>query len=209
MEDYILNILQSLRESSDLVLYAVLFLSAVIENLFPPIPGDTITVFGAFLVGTGRLNYLLVYLSTTLGSVIGFTLLFQIGRALGKEFFLRGKYRIFSSQNILEAERWFARFGYLAVLANRFLPGIRSAISLVAGLSMLSTIRIFFYALISSSLWNLIWIHMGYTLGTNWITVRRAMKKILYQYNVAAFTILLAGLALFLLYRLMRRRRDA
>jgi len=69
MTDFINDIIQFLLPHNDIYLYIFLFLSAVVENLFPPIPGDTITAFGAFLVGTGRLDFLLVYTSTTLGSV--------------------------------------------------------------------------------------------------------------------------------------------
>ena len=61
MENCLLEIMQGLSSADTWMLYLILFASAVVENLFPPIPGDTITAFGAFLVGTGRLNYFMVY----------------------------------------------------------------------------------------------------------------------------------------------------
>jgi membrane protein DedA with SNARE-associated domain len=204
MEQWILDFLQSVMNSHDIVLYLVLFGSAVIENLFPPIPGDTITAFGAFLVGTGRLDYFLVYLSTTLGSVIGFTLLFLVGKFLGWEFFIRGNFPFFSSGKILAAEKWFQKYGYTVVLANRFLPGIRSAISIFAGISYLSTLKVFIYALISSSLWNLIWIHMGYTLGNNWEVVKTKMQYIIRNYNIGVAVVLAVIVGVYLIRRLRK-----
>ena len=69
MEQFINDIISFLLPKNDLFLYVFLFFSAIIENLFPPIPGDTITVFGAFLVGTGRLSYFFVYLATTAADI--------------------------------------------------------------------------------------------------------------------------------------------
>ena len=83
--DLIINYLQTLPDS---FIYLALGLSAFVENLFPPIPGDTMIAFGAFLVGTGRLAFFGVYLSTTLGSLLGFMVLFWLGSYLGRKFFI-------------------------------------------------------------------------------------------------------------------------
>lgn len=207
MEEFVTHIINILLPAQDIYLYLFLFLSAIIENLFPPIPGDTITAFGAFLVGTGRLQYGIVYLVTTIGSVLGFMALFFLGRYLGKEYFMKKNYSFFSSQSILDAESWFHRHGHFVVLANRFLPGIRSVISIVSGISLLSPVKVFLYALFSASVWNLIWIQAGYTLGNNWETVKNKLAEILRNYNIAATIFMIAALLLFLLYRFMKKRR--
>ncbi len=208
MEDAIIRILQSLLTSNDALLYGILFISAVIENLFPPIPGDTITAFGAFLVGTGRLNYFLVYASTTLGSVVGFTMLFLIGRFIGREFFIKKNYWHLPAHKIIAAEEWFKHYGQFVILANRFLPGIRSVISLVSGISMLSTPRVFAYALASSSLWNLIWIHTGYVLGSRWEVVKGKMGQMLRHYNIALLVLMAVALFAFLFYRQYKKHKS-
>jgi membrane protein DedA with SNARE-associated domain len=135
MEEFFNHIIDFLLPRNDIFLYIFLFLSSVVENLVPPIPGDTITVFGAFLVGTGRLNYFFVFLSTTAGSVTGFMFLVFLGRVINREFFIKRNFKFFSTESIISAERWFERYGYLVVLANRFFPGIRSVISLVSGIT--------------------------------------------------------------------------
>ncbi len=201
--DRFLNLFDTLPNA---LLYLLLGLSAFVENIFPPIPGDTITAFGAFLVGARRLDFMGVYLSTTLGSLAGFMSLFWIGRFLGRKFFIEKDYKLFSAQNILQAEHWFQRYGYFLILLNRFFPGIRSIISLAGGISRLGVFRVALLALISAGAWNLIWIAIGYSLGNNWETVKEKMGHILFQYNIA-FLILIALVAILFLPRIIRKKR--
>ena len=201
--DRFFNLLDTLPNS---LLYILLGLSAFVENIFPPIPGDTITAFGAFLVGTHRLDFMGVYLSTTLGSLAGFMSLFWIGNLLGRKFFIDKDYRLFSAQNILQAEHWFRRYGYFLILFNRFFPGVRSIISLAGGISRLGVFRVALLALVSAGAWNLIWIAIGYSLGNNWETVKGKMGHILFQYNFA-FLILAALVVLIFLFRMLRKKR--
>jgi membrane protein DedA with SNARE-associated domain len=190
------------------VMYLALGVSAFVENVFPPIPGDTITAFGAFLVGTHRLSFIWVYLATTAGSLAGFLFLFWIGITLGRAFFLERDYRFFKARDILRAESWFQRYGYLLIMLNRFFPGIRSAIAVAGGISRLGILRVAFLALISCSVWNLIWIYVGYSLGSNWDVVRAKMASIFLHYNVAVLTFLVLLVVVFVLKKWILKRRE-
>lgn len=181
-------------------MYLMLGLSAFVENVFPPIPGDTITAFGAFLVGTKRLSFFWVYAATTVGSLGGFMSLYGMGSYLGKKFFIERDYRFFKARDIVRAESWFQKYGYLLIVLNRFFPGIRSVIAVAGGISRLKVLRVAALALVSCSLWNLIWIILGYSLGANWQTVKGKMSTILVHYNVAVL-ILVAGAAGFFLLK--------
>ncbi len=194
-----------LKSLPDFLIYLFLGLSAFLENLFPPIPGDTVTVFGAFLVGVGRLNLAGVYASTTLGSLLGFLTLFWLGRYLGQRFFIRRDFRFLKAKDIIRAQLWFERYGYLLIALNRFLPGIRSALSLAGGLSQLRLMWVAILALASASVWNLIWILLGYTLGTHWEVVEETIRAVVFRYNIAVL-ILFALLALFLFIRKRTRQ---
>lgn len=132
--------------------------------------------------------------------------LFRVGSLLGRKFFMEKDYKLFSAQNILQAEHWFRRYGYFLVLFNRFFPGIRSIISLAGGISHLSLLRVALLALISAGAWNLIWIAIGYSLGNNWETVKGKMGHILFQYNVI-FLVLAALVVLIFLFRMHRKKR--
>ena len=129
-----------LQSLPGILIYLFLGLSAFVENIFPPIPGDTITAFGALLVGIGGLSFFGVYFSTTLGSLLGFLFLFQLGAFLGRRFFIKKNIRFFSQKDILRAEKWFGKYGYLIIALNRFFPGIRSAIAVVGGILHLKRI---------------------------------------------------------------------
>jgi len=200
--DSFLNFLNSLP---DYMIYLLLGLSAFVENIFPPVPGDTVTAFGAFLVGTQRLNFFGVYLATTLGSLAGFMSLFWIGTLLGRRFFLEKDYRFFKAQDIIKAEEWFRRFGYLIILFNRFFPGFRSVISIAGGISKLRAASVALLAFVSCAVWNLIWIAFGYMLGTNWDTVKDRMDHIMARYNLAVF-IIIGLIVLFFVLRGLRKR---
>jgi membrane protein DedA with SNARE-associated domain len=202
---YLDRFLDLLNSLPDFLIYFLLGLSAFVENVFPPIPGDTITAFGAFLVGTERLHFFGVYLSTTLGSLLGFMSLFWVGRLLGRRFFVERDLWFFKARDIMRAEDWFRKYGYLLILLNRFLPGIRSVISICGGISRLRTFRVALLALISCGVWNLIWIAVGYMLGSNWETVKDRVTYIMVRYNLAIFVLFGLVVLFFVLKRLVKR----
>jgi membrane protein DedA with SNARE-associated domain len=189
------------------LIYFLLGASAFVENVFPPIPGDTITAFGAFLVGTKRLDFFGVYLSTVVGSLIGFMFLFWVGGLLGRRFFLERDYWFFKARDIIKAEAWFKKNGYLLILLNRFFPGVRSVISIAGGITGLKTRRVILLALISCSIWNLIWIFFGYMLGSNWDMARDQMARIMGRYNLAVGILFGVVVLFFVVRKIVRKHR--
>ncbi len=160
-------------------LYFALFVSAFVENIFPPVPGDTVTVFGAYIVGRSQRGFAGVYISTTLGSILGFMTYYAIGRLIPADFFVRRKIRFLPASSIETAGRWFGKWGYWIILLNRFLSGIRSVISIVCGMYRLPWPRVLVLSSIGCSAWNLMLIWVGYLLGANW----RMIDRILGQYS--------------------------
>lgn len=202
--DVFINYLKSLP---DYLIYIFLGLSAFVENVFPPIPGDTITAFGAFLVGIGRLNFFGVYISTTLGSLLGFMSLFWIGGYLGRRFFIEKDYRFFSAKDIVKAEGWFRKYGYFLIALNRFFPGIRSVISIAGGISGLNVTRVIILALLSCGVWNILWIMLGYMLGTNWDTFEAKMSGILVRYNMTILVLFVLFISIIIIRKKYRRKK--
>lgn len=190
------------------LVYIVLGISAFVENIFPPIPGDTITAFGAFLVGAGKVGFVGVYVSTTLGSILGFMCLFWLGMRLGRTYFVERDYWFFKADDIIKAELWFRKYGYLLILMNRFLPGVRSVISISGGISGLKPGKATVFALASCAVWNLIWILFGYSVGSNWLVIKQTIAKIMSRYNIVVLIIAGAGIiALIIRAHLNRRKR--
>jgi membrane protein DedA with SNARE-associated domain len=203
---YLDKFLDWLCSFPDTIIYLLLGLSAFVENICPPIPGDTITAFGAFLVGTQKLSFLWVYFSTTLGSLAGFMSLFWLGNLMGKRFFIERDYRFFKARDIIRGEEWLRKHGGSLVLFNRFFPGIRSIISIATGISKLPVFKVAFLALISCAVWNLIWIWLGFALGSNWDVVKHNLGRITAGYNLGIL-ILFTVIALLLLIRTIFKRR--
>jgi membrane protein DedA with SNARE-associated domain len=206
---YLEGLLSWLTTVPDWLVYLFLAASAFVENVFPPIPGDTITAFGAFLVGTGRLDFMGVYLATTIGSVAGFLFLFWLGLLLGRRFFVERDYWFFKAKDILRADEWFRRYGYWLVLMNRFLPGIRSVISIAGGISRLRIATVALLATASSAAWNLIWIFAGYVLGTNWEVVKESLAWLMFRYNMAVLAIGVLLVSVVLVRIGLRRKRHS
>jgi membrane protein DedA with SNARE-associated domain len=192
----------------NLLAYLLLGFSAFVENLFPPIPGDTITALGAFLVGTGKLSFIGVFASTTVGSFLGFLSLFMVGGYLGRRFFIERDYRFLRAKDILKAEEWFGRYGYFLVAFNRFLPGIRSAISVAGGIARLKMRWVALLSAVSCAAWNLIWITLGFSLGSRWDIVESRLSDMMEKYNIAIGIIISVLLVILFIWRRYRKTRS-
>ncbi|HGY55033.1 MAG TPA: DedA family protein [Caldithrix abyssi] len=182
--------------------YLVLGLSAFVENTVPPIPGDTVTVLGAYLVSIGKLNFWGVYISTTIGSVLGFFFMYVLGLRFGRSILKsRLSQKIFSETQLKKTELWFGRYGYWMIAANRFLSGTRSVISLFTGFFHLKWYLVLGLAFLSAAVWNALLISAGYLLGENWELV----TGIIAQYNKIVIVVTI-GL---IIYFIIRRKRAA
>ncbi len=183
--------------------YLALFASAYVENIFPPIPADTVTVFAAYVVGRSRERALGVFFATTAGSLAGFMTYYALGRLIHPDYFLRKDFKFLPAAQFRKAGVWFERHGLWVVLFNRFFSGIRAVVSLVSGLYRLPWLRVLAAAGIGCSVWNGLLIWAGYALGVNW----KAVEAIFARYNrvVVVFAVLLAG-AWLLRRRLTRPR---
>ncbi len=161
------DILNNMSGFTPFWIYVTLFLFAFVENVFPPSPSDLVVVIGGSLVSTGAINFIPALLLTTLGSVVGFMILFYFGSTVDKKVVHSGKYKYIPVDAIEKVEKWFKRYGYYVIIANRFLPGTRSVISFFAGMSMLNVKKSAILAALSAVVWNTIIIYLGYLFGNN------------------------------------------
>jgi len=194
MVEYLENLFS---EISPAMAYLILGISAFTENVLPPIPGDTVVVLGAYLVSIGQLNFWGVYATTTIGSVIGFVTMYYIGRKFGRSFiYKKSRSKIFKEDDIRKVEIWFGKWGYWVIVANRFLSGTRSVISLFAGLFHLNALLVIALSLASALIWNGLLLFAGMLVGKNWGII----SDIISQYNkvLIALTIFIIG---YFLYR--------
>jgi membrane protein DedA with SNARE-associated domain len=148
-------------------IYIILFFFAFIENVFPPSPSDVVVVVGASLIVSTSIGFVPVLLITSIGSALGFMVMYYVGYFLSEKILRTGKLKFISADALSKTDEWFSKFGYWIILANRFLPGTRSVISFFSGVHELHVFKTFLFALISAFLWNIIIIYLGMTLGNN------------------------------------------
>ncbi len=184
-------------QSPPWLVFVTVFLASYIENIFPPVPGDTILVFGAYLVGRGQLSFGMAMATTLLGSVLGFLTLYVVGYKYGRGFMYSTQQTWFSPKSLKRVEVLFEKWGYGVVLINRFLAGLRSVVGLFSGLGRLNIWKVIILSTISSLLWNGTLIWLGSTIGENWEQIADYLKK----YNAVVsilFVIIIGG---FLVHR--------
>lgn len=198
------QILDFISSQSPFWIYVTLFFFSYIENVFPPSPSDLVIVVGGSLIVSHSIHFVPTLLLTSAGSVLGFMTLFFLGSQLDKKLVRSGKIKFISVSSLDKAEKWFAQYGYLIILGNRFLPGMRSIISFFAGLSELEIIRTALYASISSLLWNAVIIFLGIEFGRNVSKVDRLLST---YSNIVL--IVIAAVVLFFLLRFIFRRKKA
>ena len=173
------TLLSWVENAKPIWVYLAVFFSAFIENVFTPLPGDTATVFGAYLAGMGRLSFAALYAAATIGGVAGFMGQYLLGRfvhALGEK---RGRLLKVNMTSIAKIEGYFRKYGYLVILLNRFLYGLRFFVAIFAGMSKLPWIKTLLCAVIGTAVWNLLLVYLGWSLGENW----GLFKTVMWKYN--------------------------
>src|SRR5688500_141030 len=148
------SIIEWLQGLPPLGVYAALFFTAYIENLFPPAPSDVVMLFIATLVGMGTIGLVPAVGVATLGSVLGFMTAFWIGRRFGRRLVESNRIPFLNEAALKKVDGWFDRWGYGVVVANRFLAGTRAVISFFTGMSQLNFLRTIVLCLISALVWN-------------------------------------------------------
>ncbi len=184
--------------------YVILFISAFTENVVPPVPGDTVVVIGAYLVSTEKLGFWGVFISTCLGSSVGFMVMYFVGFKFGRKYIkTKSGSKIFKEKQIAKVEKWFAKWGYWVIFANRFLSGTRSVVSVFAGLVHLNAFYVFILGFTSTMIWNGLLISLGLILGDNW----NVLMGYISRYNFIFILLTIVTIAFVLMYKYYKKKQ--
>jgi membrane protein DedA with SNARE-associated domain len=152
--------------------YPAVFAAAFLEVIFPPIPSEVIFPLVGFTAqnrGLGLENTIGMASVGALGSTVGAVLIYFVAAKVGRAAIMRfGKRVRVSEQEIEKAERWFEKYGSVAVFTARLIPGIREIISIPAGISRMNLPKFVGYTFAGSLLWCVILTLVGYYLGEAW-----------------------------------------
>jgi len=159
--------------------YLGVLLLIAIENIFPPIPSEIILTFGGFMtkMPNSSLTIVGVIIAATVGSLLGAIVLYYIGKILNKERLKKivsgkiGKILFLKPKDIEKADKWFEEKGNKTVFFCRFIPVIRSLISIPAGMSEMKMNKFLLYTIVGSMIWNTVLVVLGSIVGENWESV--------------------------------------
>lgn len=195
MQEFIIEIMNQFG-------YFGIFFLIFIENVFPPIPSEVVLLFGGFMTTYTELNILLMIVFSTLGSGVGAIVLYYVGKILNKERLKRivsgkvGKILRLKTSDIDKADHWFDTKGNKTVFFCRFIPVVRSLISIPAGMSEMAMGKFLLYTTAGSAIWNSVLLIVGNKVGENWESILGIMD----QYSHIVLILLVILFVAFLVY---------
>jgi len=177
-----------------------------LENLFPPLPSEVVLPLAGFLAGQGKLSLTAVLVAATAGSVAGALLLYWAGAALGPGRMRRIAERVplMDADDVDRAQGWFDRHGRSAVLVGRLVPGVRSLVSIPAGIARMPMLPFLGYTTLGSAAYNAVLVLLGHQLGSRWTSVERYSDPI----NYGVYGLIAVGVLVAVARRARHRRND-
>jgi membrane protein DedA with SNARE-associated domain len=192
--------------------YAVVFLLMALQSACIPIPSEVIMPFAGYRLGHGwpgsDLADLVILatiasLASNLGSIPAYWLGARGGRPMIEHY---GRYLLLSHHDIDRADRFFARFGSIAVLIGRMLPIVRTFIAFPAGVARMNQLRFHLYTFIGSWPWCFALAYIGMKLGARWDSDPR-FKAIFHRFQLSIELVIVAGFVWFILSHWKNRTR--
>ncbi|WP_275993585.1 DedA family protein [Argonema antarcticum] len=169
------------------------------ENIFPPIPSELIMPFAGYTASqpNSQIQLLPAILAGVIGTMLGALPWYYVGKLVGEENLARladkyGKWISISSRDIEKADNWFDKHGEKAVFFCRLVPGVRTLISLPAGISGMHLVPFLIYSTVGTTLWVSLLTYTGYFLGEKYELVDKyvgPVSKIVFVGLIVAFVI--------------------
>ena len=180
--------------------YLGVFLAIMAENIFPPIPSEIILTFGGFMTTKPEIemNVWGVIAAATAGSSAGAVVLYAVGRVMNAQRLERlfdghvGEFLRLKKSDVRQAEKWFLKHGNKAVFFCRFIPIVRSLISVPAGVARMNIAPFMAFTAIGALIWNAALVFLGKTAGEAWMKIARYFDI----YSTIAAVVLLFAVAL-------------
>ncbi len=150
--------------------YFGVFVLSFLETLFAPLPSEIVLPFAGYIAWKNN-DVLFLFISIIVGAIgntIGSIPLYYLG-FLGRNFVEKyGKYFFINKKRLNFAEKWFEKNKFLTVFLFRFVPGMRSLISIPAGLFRLKIKDYMILTFLGFLIWNSFLVSLGYVLGNYW-----------------------------------------
>jgi len=144
----------------------IVFLTMVAESACIPIPSELVVPYGGFLAAQGHTQIWAVIVVATVANLVGSSIAYWVGRFGGRALFVKyGRYVLIRPHHIDKADDWFERRGQITVFFTRMMPGVRTFISLPAGIAKMPVGKFLLYSFLGSVPWNVALAFLGYGAG--------------------------------------------
>ena len=187
------------------LLYLALAVTAAAENVFPPLPADTVVAFGSFIAARGEASALGSFLATFVGNMAGAMLMYWVGFRYGSDRVLRRLGGAGASEARLQ--ELYGRWGLGAIAVSRFLPGVRAIVPPVAGALRVGAVRAALAMGLASGIWYGAITYFAFTAGANFETLKARMATGQRWFGIVAAVIFIAALIAWRVQRRRQRRR--
>lgn len=181
-------------------------LATALETVFPPVPSEVVLPLAGYTASLGHYGLVAAIVCATIGSLVGAFVLYWLGALWGAERLEATAERIplLHARDVERSIAWFGRNGRSAIFLGRLVPGVRSFISIPAGIDRMPLLRFALYTTAGSLLWNTALIVAGYELGAQWHRVEAYVGEA----SVVVYAALGVAVLWFVVRRLVRRRRE-
>lgn len=199
------SLLQWLAGLPPAVLYLSLTGFAALENVFPPLPTDTVVAFGTWLAARGQGSALGAFLCTWLGNVAGATAMYEVGRRHGTDWMRRHFPRLVDDQGEARLRALYSRYGLAALIVSRFIPGVRALVPPVAGALRVPALSAIAAMAVASGMWYGLISYLAWRAGANWDAVTSLIGRSGRVATIAACVVALVGGLLWLRHHRQQR----
>ncbi|WP_373685890.1 DedA family protein [Priestia megaterium] len=168
------------------------------------IPSEIVLSYAGFLVSQGKITFIGAAIAGTIGGLIAQIFLYVLGSYGGRPLLLRyGKFLLISPRHLKKSETWFNQYGAGVVFFTRFIPIIRHAISIPAGVTKMAFTRFILYTIAAIVPWSILFIYLGKTLGSNW----RQINQISGSYVHLALLLSVIAFGLYFVFKIIRKNK--
>ena len=165
-------------QTIDVLGYFGIFFLMLVESCGILMPSEVIMPFAGFLVADGKMNFWAVSFIGAFANLAGSLIAYWIGAKGGRVLIEKyGRYVLISKHDLDLADRWFAKFGNLAVFFGRLLPIVRTFISFPAGIAKMEIKRFSLYTFAGALPWSILFTWLGVKMGDNWEQIREKLHN--------------------------------
>lgn len=165
------------------------------------IPSEIVLSYGGFMISQGTIGWPLAIVAAVIGGLFSQLFLYWFARYGGRPLILKyGKYLLITEHHLDLAERWFVKYGQGVIFGARFIPVVRHAISIPAGLAKMDQTKFSVYTILAIIPWSILFLYLGDTLGTNW----RSIKEVATPYTNG---VLIAAVVMIIVYVALKKRQ--